>query len=81
MEAWDFIIILFWVTIILVISIGIYLYINNRKMSKKLEKMQQKLNADRNTIHQMKKSKEERLQKLVEIQNTVDRMIEEDKKT
>lgn len=81
MDAWEYIIILFWATIILVLSIGIYLYMTNRKMSQKLERMQQKLNADRRTIHQMKKSKDERVQKLLEIQSSVDKMIEEDRKT
>lgn len=80
MDAWEYIIILFWATIILVLSIGIYLYMTNRKISQKLERMQQKLNADRRTIHQMKKSKDERVQKLLEIQSSVDKMIEEDRK-
>jgi len=52
----------------------------NRKMSQKLERMQQKLNADRHTIQKMKKSKDERVQKLLEIQSAVDKMIEDDKK-
>ncbi|PNX52646.1 MAG: hypothetical protein BV458_08485 [Thermoplasmata archaeon M9B2D] len=80
MDAWEYIIILFWATIILVLSIGIYLYMTNRKISQKLERMQQKLNADRRTIQQMKKSKDERVQKLLEIQSSVDKMIEEDRK-
>ena len=81
MDAWEYIIILFWATIILVLSIGVYLYMANRKMSQKLERMQQKLNADRHTIQKMKKSKDERVQKLLEIQSSVDKMIEEDRKT
>lgn len=81
MDAWEYIIILFWATIILVLSIGVYLYMANRKMSQKLERMQQKLNADRHTIQKMKKSKDERVQKLLEIQSAVDKMIEDDKKT
>jgi|GEM_PF-5379684 len=80
MDAWEYIIILFWATIILVLSIGVYLYMANRKMSQKLERMQQKLNADRHTIQKMKKSKDERVQKLLEIQSAVDKMIEDDKK-
>lgn len=80
METWDFIIILYWVTIILIVSVLFYLYLNNRNISKKMEQMQQKLTANLDTINQMKKSKEERFKELVEIQNKVDKMIKEDRK-
>jgi len=71
----DFGAILFWILIILLVIIAIIdirLYRENRKISKKIEKTQQKLN----TKQQMKKPREERMQEFIEVRNKVDKIIE-----
>lgn len=68
----DFGAILFWVLIILNVIVWVGVYFYYQKMFKKIEKPQQK----QNRIEQMKKSKEERLQEIVEVRNKVDKIIE-----
>lgn len=41
--------------------------------------MQENIDTNLNTINQMKKSKEDRLQELIEIKNKIDKIIEEEK--
>jgi len=80
MTPLEFIIILVWVISIIIIIVGIPLYLYDRKISKKMEQMQQNLNSHLNIIDEMKKSKEERLHELVDLKNKIDKMIEEEKK-
>jgi len=71
----DFGALLFWVLIVLlviIVIIDIHTYLYYRKTSEKIGKPQQNLH----TIEQMKKSKEDRLQEIVEIRNKVDKIIE-----
>jgi len=79
MTPLEFIIILVWVISIIIIIVGIPLYLYDRKISKKMEQMQQNLNSHLNIIDEMKKSKEERLHELVDLKNKIDKMIEEEK--
>jgi predicted Holliday junction resolvase-like endonuclease len=79
MTPLEFIIILVWVISIIIIIVGIPLYLYDRKISKKIEQMQQNLNSHLNIIDEMKKSKEERLHELVDLKNKIDKMIEEEK--
>lgn len=79
MTTWELIIILIWVISIVIVIVGIPSYLYARKMSKKMEKMQQNLDMHLNTIDIMKKTKEERMHELVEIQNKINKMIEEEK--
>ncbi len=68
----DFGAILLWVLMIVLVImmiIDIRLYLDNRKTFKNIEKPQQKLN----TIEQMKKSKENRMQELNDIRKKVDK--------
>jgi hypothetical protein len=59
--------------------VAIKLYFYYRELSKKGVKMQENLDPHLNTIEQMKKSKEERMQEIAEIRNKVDKIIEEGK--
>ena len=72
----DFGAILLWILSILLLIIvisDIRLYWNNRKTFKKIEKPQETFNVK----VQIKNSKEERIQKFVEVENKVDRIIAE----
>ena len=79
MTTWEFIIILIWAISITIVIVGIPFYLYSRKMSKKMEQMHQNLNAHLSTIDQMKKTKEERMHELVDLQNKINKMIEEEK--
>ena len=77
----DFGAILLWILIILLVIIAIIdirLYLDNQKASKKLEwiPMTEEPQQVVNTVKQMKTSKEERLQEIVEVRNKVDKIIE-----
>jgi len=79
MTTWEFIIIMIWVISIVIVIVGIPFLLYSRKMSKKMEQMQQNLNTHLSTIDQMKKTKEERMHELVDLQNKINKMIEEEK--
>jgi len=68
----DFGAMLLWVLIILNVILLVCICLYYRKTFKKIENPQQKLD----TIEQIKKSKDERIQELVEIRNKVDKIIE-----
>ena len=73
MTTLDFITILVWGLIILLTIIVISNYLDYRKTSKKIEKPQQTIN----TIEQMKKPKEEKVQDFFEVRYKVDKIIAE----
>jgi hypothetical protein len=77
----DFGTILLWILIILLVIIAIidiHLYLDNQRASKKLEwiPMTEEPQQKPDTIDQMKKSKNERIQEIVDIRNKVDKIIE-----
>ena len=76
----DFGAILFWVIIIILVIAAIVIYLKYRKMSKKVVKMQENLDTHRNTIDQMKKSKEERVKEITELKDKAEKILEEEKK-
>lgn len=74
----DFGAILFWILMIILVTIGIVdlrLYLDYRKTSKYTEKPQQKFK----TAEKMKKSQEEKIQNIIEIRNKVDKILETNK--
>jgi len=73
MTTLDFITILVWGLIILLTIIVISNYLDYRKTSKKIQKPQQTIN----TIEQMKKPKEEKVQDFFEVRYKVDKIIAE----
>ena len=72
--------IVFWVIIIILVIAAIVIYLKYRKMSKKVVKMQENLDTHRNTIDQMKKSKEERVKEITELKDKTEKILEEEKK-
>ena len=68
----DFGAILLWILIILNVILWILVYWYYRKTSTEEEKPQQTLN----TVDQVKKPTEERMQDIVEVRNKVDKIIE-----
>jgi F0F1-type ATP synthase membrane subunit a len=73
----DFGAILFWIIILILVLAVLFLYWNHRRMSQKVSRMQETLDAHRD---QMNKSKEERLQKLQDVKKTVDKMVDDESK-
>lgn len=68
--------IVFWIIILILIIAIVVLYLHAKKMSKKVVKMQENLDAHLNIA---KQSKEKRMQELSDVKNKVDKIIEEEK--
>ena len=69
--------IMFWVIILILVIAIVVLYFYAKRMSKKVVRMQQDLNAHLNNA---KQSKEKRMQELSDVKNKVNKIIEEEDK-
>jgi predicted Holliday junction resolvase-like endonuclease len=68
--------IIFWIIILILIITIFVLYMNGKRLRKKISKMQQELDIHLNTA---KQTKEKRMADLSEVKNKVDKILLEEK--